>query len=121
VFHKTTLCDRKSSNTKLGVKAQDEVDAYLIHRAQACYHCPTKDTLQGVKRMPSLPTSTAFLAWAEQEGIDLSMLYERLRLTPTERLQRHQMALALVEALRQVKKGPRHAPSRVVADRPEPS
>ena len=47
------------------------------------------------------------------------MLYERLQLTPTERLQRHQMALELVEALRQVKKGPGHAPSRVVADRPE--
>ncbi len=69
--------------------------------------------------MPLLHTSTEFLAWAEQEGIDLSMLYERLQLTPTERLQRHQMALALVEALRQVKKGPGHAPSRIVTDRPE--
>ncbi len=69
--------------------------------------------------MPLLHTSTEFLAWAEQEGIDLSMLYERLQLTPTERLQRHQMALALVEALRQVKKGPGHAPSRIVTDRSE--
>ena len=71
--------------------------------------------------MQSLHASAEFLAWAEQEGIDLSMLYERLQLTPTERVQRHQMALALVEALRQVKKGPGYAPSRVVADRPEPS
>jgi len=60
-----------------------------------------------------------FLAWAEHEGVDLTMLYERLQLTPTERVQRHQMALELVEALRHVKKGPGHAPSRVVADRPE--
>ena len=69
--------------------------------------------------MHSLPTSAELLAWAEQEGIDLSMLYERLQLTPTERLQRHQMALELIEVLRQVKKGPGHAPSRVVADRAE--
>jgi hypothetical protein len=63
--------------------------------------------------------SAEFLAWAEHEGIDLSMLYERLQLTPTERLQRHQMALELVEALRQVQRGRGHAPSRVVADRAE--
>ena len=69
--------------------------------------------------MPLLHVSTEFLAWAEQEGIDLSMLYERLQLTPTERLQRHQMALELVEALRRVKRGPGHASSRLVADRIE--
>jgi hypothetical protein len=71
--------------------------------------------------MQSLHASAEFLAWAEQEGIDLSMLYERLQLTPTERLQRHQMALELVAALRHVQKGRGHAPSRVVADRPEQS
>jgi hypothetical protein len=32
--------------------------------------------------MQSLHTSAAFRAWAEHEGIDLSMLYERLQLTP---------------------------------------
>ena len=69
--------------------------------------------------MPLLHVSAEFLAWVEQEGIDLSMLYERLQLTPTERLQRHQMALELVEALRQVKRGPGHASSRLVADRIE--
>ena len=69
--------------------------------------------------MPLRHASAEFLAWAEHEGLDLAMLYERLQLTPTERLQRHQMALALVEALHQVKKGHSHAPSRVVADRPE--
>ena len=63
--------------------------------------------------------SSSFRAWAEHEGIDLSMLYERLRLTPTERLPRHQMALELVEALRQVQRGRGHAPSRGVADRAE--
>jgi hypothetical protein len=47
------------------------------------------------------------------------MLYERQQLTPTERLQRHHMALELVEALRQVQRGRGHAPSRVVADRAE--
>jgi hypothetical protein len=69
--------------------------------------------------MQSIPVSAEFLAWAEHEGIDLSMLYERLQLTPTERMQRHQMALELVEALRQVQRGRGHVPSRVVADRPE--
>jgi hypothetical protein len=69
--------------------------------------------------MQPIHASAEFLAWAEQEGLDLSMLYERLQLTPTERLQRHQMALALVEALRQVQRGRGHAPSRVVADSAE--
>jgi hypothetical protein len=71
--------------------------------------------------MQSLHNSAEFLAWAEQEGIDLSMLSERLQLTPTERLQRHQMALELVEALCHVQRERGHAPSRVVADRPEQS
>jgi hypothetical protein len=75
--------------------------------------------IYGVKSMPLQHASAELLAWAEHEGLDLTMLYERLRLTPTERLQRHQMALELVEVLRHVKKGPGHAPSRVVADRPE--
>ena len=75
--------------------------------------------IYGVKRMPLQHVSAEFLAWAKYEGVDLTMLYERLQLTPTERLQRHQMALELVEALRHVKQGPRHATSRVVADRPE--
>jgi hypothetical protein len=69
--------------------------------------------------MQPIHASAEFLAWAEQEGLDLSMLYERLQLTPTERLQRHQMALELVEAMRQVHRGRGHAPSRVVADRAE--
>jgi hypothetical protein len=69
--------------------------------------------------MPLQHASAEFLAWAEHEGVDLTMLYERLQLTPTERLQRHQMALELVEALRRVKKGLGHAPSHVVADCPE--
>jgi hypothetical protein len=73
----------------------------------------------GVKSMLLPHVSAEFLAWAQHEGIDLTMLAERLQLTPTERLQRHQMALELVEALRHVKKGLGHAPRRVVADRPE--
>ena len=75
--------------------------------------------IYGGKSMSLQHVSAEFLAWAEHEGVDLTMLYERLRLTPTERLQRHQMALEFVEVLRHVKKEPGHAPSRVVADRPE--
>ena len=52
------------------------------------------------------------LAWAEQDGIDLSMLRERLHLTATERLQRHQAALALVEALRRASRKESHAPGQ---------
>lgn len=46
-----------------------------------------------------LVTPAQALAEAEQQGVDLSLLRERLRMTPTERLQRHQAALALVDAL----------------------
>ena len=51
-------------------------------------------------------TSSAgeILARAERYGIDLSLLRERLRWTPTERLERHQAALALAQALRHAKK-----------------
>lgn len=58
------------------------------------------------------------LAWAEQDGVDLSMLRERLQLTPTARLQRHQATLALVEALRAAKRQASRAPGRTIADRP---
>lgn len=37
---------------------------------------------------------------AREEGIDLSQLYERLSLTPTERLRRNFRMAAAVEALR---------------------
>lgn len=40
------------------------------------------------------------LARAEAFGIDLSLLRESLKLTPTERLRRHEQAAALVEALK---------------------
>ena len=100
-------------------KIETAVCTHLIHRAKACYHCRTMYPIYGVKSMPLQHASAEFLAWAEHEGVDLTMLYERLQLTPTERLQRHQMALELVEALRHVKKGLGHVPSRVVADRPE--
>ena len=62
------------------------------------------------------PTTAAakILAWAEQDGVDLTMLRERLRLTPTERLQRHQAALELVEALRNARRTANRAPSRAL-------
>lgn len=37
---------------------------------------------------------------AEEYGIDLSLLRENLRLTPTERLRRHEEALELLNAFR---------------------
>ena len=58
------------------------------------------------------------LADAEQYGVDLSMLRERLRWTPTERLERHQMALGLIEALRNAKRTPKRARTESAADRP---
>ena len=67
--------------------------------------------------MQPTPSPTEILAWAEQDGVDLSMLRERLQLTPTERLQRHQAALALVEALRHAKRKSNHARGREIADR----
>lgn len=68
--------------------------------------------------MQLIPSPAEILAWAEQDGVDLSMLRERLEWTPTERLQRHQAALALVETLRYVKRKPRRARGREIADRP---
>ncbi len=67
--------------------------------------------------MEAIPTSSEILAWAERDGVDLSMLRERLRLTPTERLQRHQEALALVEELRNAKRVLARASSRASTDR----
>jgi hypothetical protein len=64
----------------------------------------------------SSPVET--LTWAEQDRVDLSMLRERLQLTPTERLQRHQAPLALVEALCDAKREASRAPGRAIADRP---
>jgi hypothetical protein len=49
--------------------------------------------------MPS-DISIKTLARAEEYGIDLSQLRERLKWTPTERIERRQAALALAEALR---------------------
>lgn len=46
------------------------------------------------------PFKSEALVQAEREGIDLSLRRERLKLTPTERLERHQTALDLVDALR---------------------
>ena len=40
------------------------------------------------------------LARAEAFGIDLSLLRESLKLTPTERLRRHDEALAFMETVR---------------------
>lgn len=50
---------------------------------------------------PPLPeTPDCVLARAAAFGVDLSLLRESVRLTPAERLARHQRALPLVLALR---------------------
>ena len=49
---------------------------------------------------PDDATPDEVLAWAEEFGVDLSMLRERLRMTPTERVERSLQALALAEAFR---------------------
>lgn len=41
---------------------------------------------------------------AEKEGIDLSLLYERLSWSPTERIRRHQQILSFAEKLREAGK-----------------
>lgn len=56
------------------------------------------------------------IAWAEQQGVDRSILRERLRLTPTERLERHQKLLLVSEpvqcaAQRLTRSRPATAPS----------
>ena len=58
------------------------------------------------------------LRWAEQDGVDLTMLRERLRLSPTDRLRRHESALALVEAIKNAKEAGLSASGRGHADRP---
>jgi hypothetical protein len=68
--------------------------------------------------MQSPASPAEILARAEQDGVDLSLLRERLQWTPTERLQRHQATLALVEALRNAKRKVNRAPGRALTDRP---
>lgn len=38
---------------------------------------------------------------AVEEGIDISLLYERLSWSPTERIERHQRAIEFAERLRE--------------------
>ena len=57
--------------------------------------------------MPEIQNNLASaLKRAGEEGIDLSQLYERMSLTPTERLRRNFRMAAAVEELR--KAGQRH-------------
>ena len=65
---------------------------------------PRNDKLGGVQETRTL---TPALKRASEQGIDLSQLYERLALTPTERLRRNfRMAIA-VEELRKAGQGHR--------------
>jgi hypothetical protein len=50
---------------------------------------------------------TAALKEAEEEGIDLTLLYERLSWTPTERLRRNYEAPEAFEELRKAGQRPR--------------
>ncbi|HLX64417.1 MAG TPA: hypothetical protein VKX17_24295 [Planctomycetota bacterium] len=75
-----------------------------------------------LKLPPDDATPDEVLAWAEADGVDLSMLRERLRMSPTERLRRHEGALAMMLAFRNAKiKGAIHASNRETADRIGPS
>lgn len=58
----------------------------------------------------------AALDRAEVWGVDLSLLRETLRLTPTERLDRHQRALDLVKAFREAVPLPDGPPDDPVPD-----
>lgn len=68
-------------------------------------------------RMNSPFNSEEILNWAERDGVDLSMLRERLRLSPTDRLRRHDRALALVEAMRTAKETRLRASDRTPGNR----
>jgi serine/threonine protein kinase len=59
--------------------------------------------LEGRLMISSLAYKEA-LAKAEEYGVDISLLRERLRWTPTERIERHQAALTLAEALRHARR-----------------
>jgi hypothetical protein len=59
------------------------------------------------------------IAEAERHGVDLSMLRERLRLTPTERLERHQAALELMETLRGAKRKAKRVSAGNLVERPD--
>lgn len=66
----------------------------------------------------NLPSeSEEVLEWAERDGVDLTMLRERLRLTPTDRIRRHQNALELIDALKAAKEPRRSASNRTPTDR----
>lgn len=73
--------------------------------------------IRGVASPPFTASPAEVLVRIEQDGLDLSLLRERLRLTPAQRLQRHQAALALVEALRHAKRKARRAPDGAAPDR----
>jgi hypothetical protein len=55
----------------------------------------------------SFSSRAEILAWAEQDGVDLSQLRERLRRSPTERMQQHMVMFAFAEALRNAGKAAR--------------
>ena len=44
------------------------------------------------------------LVRSKEQGVDLSMLRERLKMTPMERVERHQMALQMIEKLKATRK-----------------
>jgi hypothetical protein len=71
-----------------------------------------------VRKMNTRNSREEVLLWAENDGVDLSMLRERLRLSPTERLRRHEGALALVEAMRNSKESRARASGRASINRP---
>jgi len=51
-----------------------------------------------------ITNSLTALQKAVEEGIDISLLYERLSWSPTERIERHQRALEFAQRLREAGK-----------------
>ena len=51
-----------------------------------------------------ITSSLTALEKAVDEGIDISLLYERLSWSPTERIEKHQRALEFAERLREAGK-----------------
>ena len=71
--------------------------------------------------MPVNSHARQVLDEAEGYGIDLSLLRERLRWKPTERIERHQAALGLAEALRHARRKSPRARRPAAVNHPERS
>src|SRR5207244_2564031 len=91
---------RAAHEARIGVGA--EAGGILLLRPQVP-QCPKRGCAMDE------PSPAEVLARAEEFGIDLTLLYENLKRTPTERLERHQAALAFLETMREAGRNYRRA------------